>query len=152
MFLFHDTYLFEREERSFQHVFSICMSPHGFECFERQALFLSTCFMPPRSSPIPPKGSFYPSYDASTYRDLLLFEERLKTNAASLNRRKHRYQRGSIPSRILMCSSPPDHLSLHSVMPQCFSSSCFLLSHFYFQKFYSRRASLRSHTSSCCAG
>ncbi|OBZ66352.1 hypothetical protein A0H81_13675 [Grifola frondosa] len=48
--------------------------------------------MPPRLSPAPPKGAFYPVNDAATYRDLLLFEERLKTNAASLNRRKHRYQ------------------------------------------------------------
>ncbi|KAI0759281.1 hypothetical protein BD413DRAFT_598302 [Trametes elegans] len=48
--------------------------------------------MPPRPAPPTPAGSFYPPNDAATYRDLLLFEERLKTNAASLNRRKHRYQ------------------------------------------------------------
>ncbi|KAI0357972.1 hypothetical protein OH77DRAFT_1519253 [Trametes cingulata] len=48
--------------------------------------------MPPRPSPPTPSGSFYPPNDAATYRDLLLFEERLKTNAASLNRRKRRYQ------------------------------------------------------------
>lgn len=47
--------------------------------------------MPPRSTP-PPKGSFCPPNDNATYRDLLLFEERLKTNAASLQRRKSRYQ------------------------------------------------------------
>ncbi|RDB28197.1 hypothetical protein Hypma_001518 [Hypsizygus marmoreus] len=47
--------------------------------------------MPPRSTP-PPKGSFYPSNYNATYRDLLLFEERLKTTAASLQRRKARYQ------------------------------------------------------------
>ncbi|KAF9463202.1 hypothetical protein BDZ94DRAFT_1193143 [Collybia nuda] len=47
--------------------------------------------MPPRSTP-PPRGSFYPPNDNATYRDLLLFEERLKTNAASLQRRKSRYQ------------------------------------------------------------
>ncbi|KAF8581820.1 hypothetical protein K439DRAFT_1392382, partial [Ramaria rubella] len=46
----------------------------------------------PRSTPPPQRGTFYPSNDASTYRDLLLFEERLKTNAASLKRRKSRYQ------------------------------------------------------------
>ncbi|KAF8523670.1 Spo7-like protein-domain-containing protein [Gautieria morchelliformis] len=46
----------------------------------------------PRSTPPPQRGSFYPPNDASTYRDLLLFEERLKTNAASLKRRKSRYQ------------------------------------------------------------
>ncbi|KAI0364117.1 hypothetical protein BV20DRAFT_1061219 [Pilatotrama ljubarskyi] len=48
--------------------------------------------MPPRPSPPTPSGSFYPPNDVATYRDLLLFEERLKTNAASLNRRKRRYQ------------------------------------------------------------
>ncbi|GLB40034.1 putative spo7-like protein [Lyophyllum shimeji] len=47
--------------------------------------------MPPRSTP-PPKGSSFPPNDVSTYRDLLLFEERLKSNAASLQRRKARYQ------------------------------------------------------------
>ncbi|KAH7882871.1 hypothetical protein F5I97DRAFT_1938805 [Phlebopus sp. FC_14] len=36
--------------------------------------------------------SFHPSNDPATYRDLLLFEERLKTNAATLQRRKSRYQ------------------------------------------------------------
>ncbi|KII91549.1 hypothetical protein PLICRDRAFT_38318 [Plicaturopsis crispa FD-325 SS-3] len=40
----------------------------------------------------PSKGTFSPPNDAATYRDLLLFEERLKTNAASLQRRKSRYQ------------------------------------------------------------
>ncbi|PCH37602.1 hypothetical protein WOLCODRAFT_110180 [Wolfiporia cocos MD-104 SS10] len=45
--------------------------------------------MPPRA---PRAGGFSPAYDAATYRDLLLFEERLKTNAASLTRRKRRYQ------------------------------------------------------------
>lgn len=34
----------------------------------------------------------YPQNDVATYRDLLLFEERLKTTAASLQRRKSRYQ------------------------------------------------------------
>ncbi|KAF8062482.1 hypothetical protein FPV67DRAFT_1703309 [Lyophyllum atratum] len=47
--------------------------------------------MAPRSTP-PPKGSFYPPNDVATYRDLLLFEERLKSNALSLQRRKARYQ------------------------------------------------------------
>jgi hypothetical protein len=44
--------------------------------------------MPPRSS----RGSFSPPNDTATYKDLLLFEERLKINAASLQRRKSRYQ------------------------------------------------------------
>ncbi|KIK29533.1 hypothetical protein PISMIDRAFT_89181 [Pisolithus microcarpus 441] len=39
-----------------------------------------------------PRTSFHPPNDPATYRDLLLFEERLKTNAASLQRRKSRYQ------------------------------------------------------------
>ncbi|KAJ7040841.1 hypothetical protein C8F04DRAFT_229226 [Mycena alexandri] len=45
----------------------------------------------PRSTPSP-KNAGYPQNDVATYRDLLLFEERLKTNAASLQRRKSRYQ------------------------------------------------------------
>jgi len=48
--------------------------------------------MPPRLSLFAKDGSYYPTNDTNTYRDLLLFEERLKTNAALLNRRKHRYQ------------------------------------------------------------
>ncbi|KAF5352280.1 hypothetical protein D9758_011970 [Tetrapyrgos nigripes] len=47
--------------------------------------------MPPRSTP-PPKSSFFPPYDNATYRDLLLFEERLKITAASLQKRKKKYQ------------------------------------------------------------
>ncbi|KAJ7621126.1 hypothetical protein FB45DRAFT_992216 [Roridomyces roridus] len=47
--------------------------------------------MRPRSTPSP-KSSVYPQNDVATYRDLLLFEERLKTTAASLQRRKSRYQ------------------------------------------------------------
>ncbi|KAJ7489528.1 hypothetical protein FB451DRAFT_1225154 [Mycena latifolia] len=47
--------------------------------------------MPPRSLTASPKGG-YPQNDVATYRDLLLFEERLKTTAASLQRRKSRYQ------------------------------------------------------------
>jgi len=38
------------------------------------------------------RGSFCPPNDNATYKDLLLFEERLKINAASLQRRKSRYQ------------------------------------------------------------
>ncbi|KAF9530504.1 hypothetical protein CPB83DRAFT_788022 [Crepidotus variabilis] len=47
--------------------------------------------MPSRSSPVP-KRPFVVSNDPMTYRDLLLFEERLKSNAANLQRRKSRYQ------------------------------------------------------------
>jgi len=44
----------------------------------------------PSRTPTP--KSFQPQSDAATYRDLLLFEERLKTNASRLRRRKRRYQ------------------------------------------------------------
>ncbi|CAK5274685.1 unnamed protein product [Mycena citricolor] len=47
--------------------------------------------MPPRSSLSPKVGS-YPQNDVATYRDLLLFEERLKSTASSLQKRKSRYQ------------------------------------------------------------
>ncbi|KAF8809447.1 hypothetical protein BYT27DRAFT_7187752 [Phlegmacium glaucopus] len=47
--------------------------------------------MPPRSN-LSYKGSFSPPNDSATYKDLILFEERLKTNAANLQRRKSRYQ------------------------------------------------------------
>ncbi|KAF8911383.1 hypothetical protein CPB85DRAFT_1156587, partial [Mucidula mucida] len=40
----------------------------------------------------PPKSLSYPLNDSATFRDLLLFEERLKTTAASLQKRKSRYQ------------------------------------------------------------
>jgi len=46
----------------------------------------------PKKSSQSPTGSFFPPNDQATYRDLLLFEERLKTNALILNRRKSRYQ------------------------------------------------------------
>ncbi|RXW21450.1 hypothetical protein EST38_g4407 [Candolleomyces aberdarensis] len=39
-----------------------------------------------------PKSSFHPPNDNATYRDVLMFEERLKTTAASLQRRKSKYQ------------------------------------------------------------
>ena len=48
--------------------------------------------MPPRPNSSY-RGSFSPPNDNATYKDLLLFEERLKFNAASLQRRKSRYQR-----------------------------------------------------------
>ena len=41
---------------------------------------------------MPPPGLFHPPNDSATYRDLLLFEERLKSNALILKRRKRRYQ------------------------------------------------------------
>ncbi|KAH8112390.1 Spo7-like protein-domain-containing protein [Phellopilus nigrolimitatus] len=48
--------------------------------------------MAARRTPPPQKASFQPSSENVVYRDLLLFEERLKTNAALLKRRKSRYQ------------------------------------------------------------
>ncbi|KAJ7860613.1 hypothetical protein B0H14DRAFT_2506295 [Mycena olivaceomarginata] len=71
--------------------------------------------MRPRSTPSP-KSSSYPQSDVATYRDLLLFEERLKSTAASLQRRKSRYQRTVLPlplcrlSRFLLLEVllPPD--------------------------------------------
>jgi len=48
--------------------------------------------MPKKSTQSPSGPSFFPPNDQGTYRDLLLFEERLKTNALILNRRKSRYQ------------------------------------------------------------
>lgn len=36
--------------------------------------------------------SFHPAQDTQTYRDLLIFEERLKQNAARLVKRKKKYQ------------------------------------------------------------
>jgi Spo7-like protein len=48
--------------------------------------------MPKKSTQSPSGSSFFPPNDPATYRDLLLFEERLKTNALILNRRKSRYQ------------------------------------------------------------
>ncbi|KZS96779.1 hypothetical protein SISNIDRAFT_482573 [Sistotremastrum niveocremeum HHB9708] len=42
--------------------------------------------------PPPQRTAFYPPNDSATYKDLLLFEERLKTNAAVLKSRKSRYQ------------------------------------------------------------
>ncbi|SNX86313.1 uncharacterized protein MEPE_05022 [Melanopsichium pennsylvanicum] len=39
-----------------------------------------------------PEESFHPSADAATFRDLLIFEERLKQNAARLQSRKRKYE------------------------------------------------------------
>lgn len=37
-------------------------------------------------------GGFAPESGAAAFRDLLIFEERLKQNAARLHKRKHKYQ------------------------------------------------------------
>jgi hypothetical protein len=39
-----------------------------------------------------PSAPFHPLADTTTYKDLLLFEERLKMNAQMLNRRRRRYE------------------------------------------------------------
>jgi hypothetical protein len=78
-----------------------------------------TCLMPRRSSPAP-KGSIFSSTDPNTYRDVLLFEERLKMTAASLQRRKSRYQRALHISR-----SPLMRLTAkYSVSVPTFASNC----------------------------
>ncbi|KIM28260.1 hypothetical protein M408DRAFT_329602 [Serendipita vermifera MAFF 305830] len=50
--------------------------------------------MPPRArSPLPKQfQQYYPAADSATFKDLLLFEERLKRNAGLLKKRKARYQ------------------------------------------------------------
>jgi hypothetical protein len=46
----------------------------------------------PYRAPSRTTTAFHPPMDAATFRDLLLFEERLKSNASILKRRKRRYQ------------------------------------------------------------
>ncbi|KAJ1300933.1 hypothetical protein OPQ81_003359 [Rhizoctonia solani] len=49
--------------------------------------------MPPRSTPPPyNRSGFQPPNNATTFKDLLHFEERLKINAAMLKKRKRKYQ------------------------------------------------------------
>lgn len=100
---------------------------------------VSVSFNMPRSSPtstISEQRSFSPSNDLATYRDLLLFEERLKTNAANLRRRKSRYQCNEksylydfySPSSSIQYSLHNFHSSLSYYFPMCFCiprfSSC----------------------------
>lgn len=47
---------------------------------------------PPTPKRPTPSAPFHPPADTSTYRDLLLFEERLKMNAEMLRRRRSRYR------------------------------------------------------------
>lgn len=55
------------------------------------------------STPLPrrpaPTAPYNPAPDTSTYRDLLLFEERLKMNAEMLRRRRRRYSGESLRAR-----------------------------------------------------
>jgi hypothetical protein len=46
---------------------------------------------PPQVQRPHPTAPFHPHGDTATYRDLLLFEERLKMNAEMLRRRRRRY-------------------------------------------------------------
>ncbi|KAG9128438.1 hypothetical protein FRC07_012546 [Ceratobasidium sp. 392] len=49
--------------------------------------------MPARATPPPSnRGGYQPPNDATTFKDLLHFEERLKINAAKLKKRKRKYQ------------------------------------------------------------
>ncbi|PPR06749.1 hypothetical protein CVT24_013056 [Panaeolus cyanescens] len=60
-----------------------------FAEWARHSASANAWLMPPRSGP---RGSFVPPADNATYSDLLRFEERLKTTAANLQRRKSKYQ------------------------------------------------------------
>ncbi|KAI1790032.1 hypothetical protein LXA43DRAFT_1095753 [Ganoderma leucocontextum] len=100
--------------------------------------------MPPRPPLHLPTGSFYPPSDAATFRDLLLFEERLKTNAASLNRRKRRYQLfllqllliiGFLLSEVLLQTNwlgVPYNWVLHQVLPEIYPDNADVRVHPYF--------------------
>ncbi|KAG8863280.1 hypothetical protein FRB96_008771 [Tulasnella sp. 330] len=69
--------------------------------------------MPLRTSraSTPTKGTlvnFTPANDAATHRDLLMFEERLKANAAMLKRRRSRYQGFLVIVVLFLCISSID--------------------------------------------
>ncbi|KZT66117.1 hypothetical protein DAEQUDRAFT_746689 [Daedalea quercina L-15889] len=98
----------------------------------------------PRSSSKTSVRGFQPAYDPATYRDLLLFEERLKKNAMSLNRRKHRYQLfliqllaiiAFLSSEVLLHTnllSIPYALLLRSVLPEVYGEATDIPIHPYF--------------------
>ncbi|KAI0717811.1 hypothetical protein C8T65DRAFT_827875 [Cerioporus squamosus] len=100
--------------------------------------------MPPRPTLPSPAGSFYPPNDIATHRDLLLFEERLKMNAAALHRRKRRYQlfllQLLIISAFLLCEvvlqtnmlSYPYKWVLHQVLPDIYPEDADVRVHPYF--------------------
>ncbi|PPR06729.1 hypothetical protein CVT26_001334 [Gymnopilus dilepis] len=85
--------------------------------------------MPPRSN-VPSRGSFGPPNDTATYKDLLLFEERLKTNAANLQKRKSRYQQVLLPPHISLLSIPYAML-LHWLLPDFYPTDKDVLLHPY---------------------
>ncbi|KAF9242256.1 hypothetical protein BU15DRAFT_86853 [Melanogaster broomeanus] len=90
------------------------------------------------------RPSFHPPNDPATYRDLLLFEERLKTNAASLQRRKSRYQLflahlvlviAFLSSEVLLQTAfldVPYTYALRSILPDVYSSVTSVKPHPYF--------------------
>ncbi|TFK84658.1 hypothetical protein K466DRAFT_588748 [Polyporus arcularius HHB13444] len=100
--------------------------------------------MAPRPTLPSPAGSFYPPNDIATHRDLLLFEERLKTNAAALNRRKRRYQLFLVQllviSAFLLCEvvlqtnmlSYPYKWFLHQLLPDIYPEDADVTVHPYF--------------------
>ncbi|KIM85836.1 hypothetical protein PILCRDRAFT_347308 [Piloderma croceum F 1598] len=97
--------------------------------------------MAPRSTPPLSKGSYYPPNDAATYRDLLLFEERLKTNAASLQGRKARYQSqlliaiAFLLSEVLLQTSLlsiPYKIILQRILPEIYTDDVQVELHPYF--------------------
>lgn len=57
-----------------------------------------------------PQAPFNPTADQATFRDLLLFEERLKMNAEMLRKRRRRYSGTSsvLPEAELISSIPLD--------------------------------------------
>ncbi|KDR74831.1 hypothetical protein GALMADRAFT_211755 [Galerina marginata CBS 339.88] len=82
------------------------------------------------------KGSFGPLNDSATYRDLLLFEERLKTNAANLQRRKSRYQpfllcEVILPPQISLLSIPYK-MALQRLLPDIYTPDTQVMLHPYF--------------------
>jgi hypothetical protein len=72
-------------------VYTVSLPTHIF-IFYATPKNVRASLMPPRTTPPPPKGSFYPANDASTHRDILYFEERLKMTVDTLQRRKFRYK------------------------------------------------------------
>ena len=91
---------------------------------------------------------YHPSADAQTYRDLLIFEERLKQNAARLIKRKKKYQ----TFLVLLCGSiglfsyyvfirPPstEWQALHYLNVTCLLITATMLLLFFASGLYSER-------------
>jgi Spo7-like protein len=86
--------------------------------------FRNLTYLMPKKLSQSPSGSFFPPNDHATYRDLLLFEERLKTNALILNRRKSRYQSAFFISHKSALAS---HITLLVFLAQLIFTIIFLL-------------------------